>query len=396
MPVGEDVIEDALRKYPYYVPKEALAPIYTRSSAAEEAARAAGIDPTWGEVTRPTISLPNLPGAALRGLNMFFQGTNKVMQPLTRGIYEPWFTLGGGRYYPGGPIHPGLYPAGKQAGDVAADVASQLMVGAMLSPQSMVPEYAGEAWPYATKAEEWMAPQMRRLVGTTGVLGQAAEQTGRLEAGAPTTSVDAQKIFDETRYLPHGPPTKAAPELEAQPYRLHGTESPIYRMVEPDMITKRGQRMGPGFYTTDSYHVAEGYAHPSIARGAGGAGPIYRVYEVQPIKWLDAENQPIPKQALQRLATRMKDDRWLKFESQPAENVFKRFSDYSDASRANNEALVEELQAEGYGGLKHTGGHQVGSVPSTRHEVKVYWDAPNQVRIRSLGTEAPPVMGSYK
>jgi hypothetical protein len=273
----------------------------------------------------------------------------------------------------------------------------------LTGPKSLRPEWAGEAWPAATlseispamaerlagagRATELSAEQaarmlpesMQRLLGRAGLLGGARA----LETPAPVTG--PVPPAPETGYLPSGPPTKATPELEAQPYRVHGTPDPIMRMVSPDMVSRSGNLVGPGFYSTDSYHVARGYA-------GGPAGEVYRVYEVEPIKWLDADVEPFPTRVLRRMDRRFpnKPDWEKEFHGVPAKQVMERFSTH--LSRDYQDALVEEMKDEGYGGLYHTGGRPTGTAS---HQVKVYWDPEKQIRIRSLGTAPPPAMGSY-
>jgi hypothetical protein len=178
------------------------------------------------------------------------------------------------------------------------------------------------------------------------------------------------------------PETKPLPELASQPGRFHGTPQEIRLMVPPEMVSAKGNLVGPGLYTTDDL---------AIARGYGQGGITYRIYEMRPdMKFLD-EKEPIPLSALKRarafLPGRTKmggvgeagawdPQRWA---GRPSYDVFKLLS-YDNPSPENHraiDAITKALREEGYDGLKHTGGLLTGG---EKHAVKVYWDV-NDVRL---------------
>jgi len=227
------------------------------------------------------------------------------------------------------------------------------------------------------------------------------------------TLYDPRPGTPETGKLMYG--TSSLGTMESQVPRYHGTANPIMEMSHAMEGQSNLYSMhGPGFYTTDDFDVASGYAqqrggvwNPVARRFEGGyaTGPVYRVYETKPnMRFLHIEDE-VPRELESALIRH--DSNWWKFFHDPYTKPEETYVE-SLYSMGNMESVFGDQEAEsrmqeavgmaqslGYDGVEHTGGMRSGGAP---HNVKIYWDPENQIRIRatdpwSVG-EAPMMQSS--
>ena len=217
----------------------------------------------------------------------------------------------------------------------------------------------------------------------------------------PMTLYDPRPGTPETSRLYYG--THSLNTMAAQGPRYHGTSEPIFEMSHAVKGQSNFYSMhGPGFYTTDNFDVATGYSsghggvwNPVARRfeGERSYGPVYRVWETKPnMRFLHIEDE-VPPELESALIRR--DSNWYGFFHDPnlsggktyVESLYNMgnmesvFGDEVLAQDKMQEA-VKVAQELGYDGVEHTGGMRSGG---EQHNVKIYWDPENQIRIRATG-----------
>ena len=115
-----DAIDAARAKFPYFVPKEAMAPIITRPEA-EAGAIAHGIIPR-----AESAEAVNLTPYLVSGLRIL-GWPQRFMEPLAQNMYRQLLTVGG------------RYPGMERWGNLAGDAATNIMMAAMLAPSRIAP-----------------------------------------------------------------------------------------------------------------------------------------------------------------------------------------------------------------------------------------------------------------
>lgn len=280
-------------------------------------------------------------------------------------------------------------------------------IGAFIQPSI---DLAGRVQHYATGAvDDAIHPVLRTLLGGAGgdlmsdTLSPMIAMSGMPEAGEfpripPDPNIQGYRAPMETPAIRRGTQFLG----EAEP-RYHGTSNPIPIVRPPQVASSQSNLYGPGFYTTDSLPVAQGYS---------AGGPQYHVYEVNPdLKLLHAE-EPIPGKVLQKLGERHGADEWTQpvvkrtpgspnfplSEQQFGESPMtledfmgheryrlrvrtKLAQPGESPSETATRELFDALKEEGYGGIEHIGGKIMGGDP---HNVKIYWNPEQDIRIRPM------------
>jgi len=188
------------------------------------------------------------------------------------------------------------------------------------------------------------------------------------------------------------------PDTRGQGEFFHGTAKEIDRLEEG--YYESSNIYGQGFYVTDDLKTAGSYtkknARAVIKEGETPSQVVYRVTEVQPVKFydLDAPVSPTARGALES-ATKYSEAtvRALdELDADPNMGLSKVMDEIRSNSRAAGESrdtiqevfdgVREALQGEGYGGFTHTGGRLTKT--GREHQVRIYWDAANQLSLEKV------------
>jgi hypothetical protein len=212
---------------------------------------------------------------------------------------------------------------------------------------------------------------------------------------APTTVVEA---------TPAGAAPKAElPDTRGQGEFYHGAAKEIDQLDEG--YYENANIYGQGFYVTDDLKTAGSYTKKnakSVAKGGGTPSQVvYRVSEAQPVRFydLDAPLAPSAKQYLEQASewsesvARALDE----VDADPSIGLAKVMDEVRANSRSAGESrdviqevfegLRETLEGEGYGGFTHVGGKLTKA--GREHQVRIYWNAPNQLGLEKFDPAAP-------
>jgi hypothetical protein len=193
------------------------------------------------------------------------------------------------------------------------------------------------------------------------------------------------------------------PDTRGQGQFFHGTAQEIKQLDEG--YYENANIYGQGFYVTDDLKTAGSYTKKNVKAVAKEGGTpsqiIYRVDETQPVRFydLDAPVAPNIRQELERSTNysesvaRALDE----LDADPEMSLAKVMDEIRANSKAAGESrdtiqevfdgIRETLQAEGYGGFTHVGGRLTKG--GREHQVRIYWDAPNQIGLQKVEPGAP-------
>jgi len=166
---------------------------------------------------------------------------------------------------------------------------------------------------------------------------------------------------------------------EAKTGRFHGTSSEIKNLMTDEEMYSPNNIYGQGFYTTDNYSVAGGYAK----KGGGSTPTIYDISEKAPVKLFDME-KPVSDNILKKI-----NDTGLFMEGYQKGTTLREIYDDIRAMSSSKELSIDEAQGlmnevkgvlskEGYRGLDHTGGL---ITKGEKHNVKIYWNPKEDLNI---------------
>ena len=188
------------------------------------------------------------------------------------------------------------------------------------------------------------------------------------------------------------------PDTRGQGQFFHGAAKEIKQLEEG--YYESSNIYGQGFYVTDDLKTAGSYTKKNLkAVAKEGAAPsqiVYRVQETQPVKFydLDAPVSPSVRQQLEQ-STKYSESVARALDELDA-NPEMSLAAVMDEIRANSKAVGESrdtiqevfdgiretLEGEGYGGFTHVGGKLTKS--GRQHQVRIYWDAANQIEIEKV------------
>jgi hypothetical protein len=210
-------------------------------------------------------------------------------------------------------------------------------------------------------------------------------------AAAPEPSVPSARTSTPKAELPD---TRGKGEF------YHGTADEIKRLDEG--YYQNANIYGQGFYVTDDLKTAGSYTKKnarSVAKGGGTPSQvIYRISEAQPVRFydLDAPMSPSVRRYLDEAAdwsrsvAEVLDDNPKTSLAQMMDEirgVSRDVGESRDTVQDVFESIRETLQAEGYGGFTHVGGKLTKA--GREHQVRIYWDAPNQIQLEKADPSAP-------
>lgn len=200
----------------------------------------------------------------------------------------------------------------------------------------------------------------------------------QVEAGVERQKFDA---------LPEG-------ETRGQGVQYHGARGEVPDLTEGYYNPANIYGGFDTFYTTDAVSIAGGYKR----RNAGGM--IYRVDEVSPVKTFDMEQRLSPEEVWSLFNSR---EAWADADGFPASaietaigadgklNLREAMDEVRDQSKAEGftrdetqeifDSAIYNLKQRGFGAMSHIGGLKTGK---EAHNVKIYFDAPNQLRLVPL------------
>jgi hypothetical protein len=198
-------------------------------------------------------------------------------------------------------------------------------------------------------------------------------------------------------------PAKAElPDTRGQGQFFHGAAAEIKQLGEGYYTS--GNVYGQGFYATDDVKTAGSYTKKnvrSVAKAGGTPGQvIYQAVEREPVKFydLDAPVSPSVVQELERSAGYYESVAMAldEIDTNPKISLAKLMDEIRANSKGVGEsadtvqeafsALVETLQAEGYGGFTHVGGKLTKA--GREHQVKIYWNPETQIELKAYGESA--------
>jgi hypothetical protein len=240
--------------------------------------------------------------------------------------------------------------------------------------------------------EEISAATRRSMIGLADKLKKATDSLPA--AAAPEPSVPSAGT---------SAPKTELPDTRGKGEFYHGAADEIKQLDEG--YYENANVYGQGFYVTDDLKTAGSYTKKnakSVAKGGGTPSQvIYRIAEAQPVRFydLDAPLSPSTKQYLEQASEWSESVARALDEVDADPNIG--LAKVMDEIRANSrsaeesrdviqevfEGLRETLEAEGYGGFTHVGGKLTKA--GREHQVRIYWDAPNQIQLEKADPSAP-------
>ena len=267
----------------------------------------------------------------------------------------------------------------------------------MVRQATQVQEEALAALPPAPRAPELPPAPVARVVDDVpaAVVADVAPAPRAPElppaAAAPEPSVPSAGT---------SAPKTELPDTRGKGEFYHGTANEIKRLDEG--YYENANIYGQGFYVTDDLKTAGSYTKKnakSVAKSGGTPSQvIYRVAEAQPVRFydLDAPMAPSVRRYLdeaadwsQSVAEAFDDDPKISLARMMDEirGVSRSVGESRDTVQEVFEGIRETLQAEGYGGFTHVGGKLTKA--GREHQVRIYWDAPNQIQLEKADPGAP-------
>jgi hypothetical protein len=260
----------------------------------------------------------------------------------------------------------------------------------------------GEAGPRAAGSAELDQREAEGLNGPD--IPETKAQAARFDSDAGDgVQAIAESDWHDIRAGIERERTVALPEGETrgQGVQYHGARGDLPDLTEGYYNADNIYGGFETFYTTDAADIAGGYQRKRAA------GKIYRADEVAPVNTFDMEER-LPVEDIARLFG-IAD--WQAADGFPASSIEAaigadgklnlreamdeiRLDSASEGYTKDDvqgifDAAIYNLQQQGFGAMRHIGGLQTGRTP---HNVKIYFDAPNQLRLTATEKAQAPAL----